>query len=92
MGAIPQPRYDEVHGKVRQQLVLDKVQAGFEEERTSRMVGMRQQGPWTRCEGELEMKISWTDIWQPEPQQIKFMVQAAYDVLPSPANFHVWQE
>ena len=54
------------------------------------MVSMRQQGASTRWEGALERKLTWNDIWKAEPQHIKFMVQAVYDVLPSPANLHVW--
>ncbi|KAK0143665.1 hypothetical protein N1851_018141 [Merluccius polli] len=54
------------------------------------MVSMRQQGASTRWEGALERKLTWNDIWKAEPQRIKFMVQAVYDVLPSPANLHVW--
>ncbi|CAM4660354.1 unnamed protein product [Leuciscus chuanchicus] len=51
------------------------MRAGAEEERTCRMVGMQEQGAWTRWEGTLE-KISWTEIWQADPQQINFLVQA----------------
>ncbi|XP_053183947.1 LOW QUALITY PROTEIN: uncharacterized protein LOC128367182 [Scomber japonicus] len=90
LGAIPQPRHDKAQGKDRRHLVLKEVRAGVEEVRTSRMVGMRQQGAWTRWEGALERKLTWNDIWKTEPQRIKFMVQAVYDVLPSPANLHTW--
>ena len=51
-----------------------------EEERSSRAVGMRQQGAWTRWEQVVERKISWTDLWRAEPHCIKFLVQAVYDV------------
>ncbi|XP_061571176.1 uncharacterized protein LOC133424524 [Cololabis saira] len=90
LGAIPQPRYEKVRGKDKRQLVLKEVRAGVEEERTSRMVGMQQQGAWTRWEGALERKVTWSEFRQAEPQRIKFMVQAVYDVLPSPANLHLW--
>ncbi|XP_056156928.1 odorant receptor 131-2-like [Lampris incognitus] len=39
LGTIPQPHYDKARGK--------EVQAGVEEERTSKIVGIRQQGAWT---------------------------------------------
>lgn len=42
--------------------------------------------------GVLERKISSTDIWQAEAQQIKSMVQTVYDVLPNPANLHICGE
>ncbi|KAI4876462.1 hypothetical protein NFI96_002536 [Prochilodus magdalenae] len=51
---------------------------------------MRQQGASMRWEGALERKLTWNDIWKAEPQRIKFMIQAVYDVLPSLANLHTW--
>ncbi|XP_054628013.1 uncharacterized protein LOC129179159 [Dunckerocampus dactyliophorus] len=90
LGAIPQPCYEKAHGKDKRELVLKEVRAGVEEERTSRMVGMQQQGAWTKWEGVLERKVTWSEIWKAEPQRIGFMVRAVYDVLPSPANLHLW--
>lgn len=90
LGAIPQPWYSGAHSKERRHLVLEEVWAEVEEVRTSRMAAMRHQGAWTRWEGVLERKLTWNDIWKAEPQHMKSMVQAVYDVLPSPANLHVW--
>ncbi|XP_049324773.1 uncharacterized protein LOC125789951 [Astyanax mexicanus] len=90
LGFIPQPRCDLAQGKDRRHLVLEEVRAGVEDKRTSRMVSMQQQGASTRWEGALERKLTWNEIWKAEPQRIKFMVQAVYDVLPSPANLHTW--
>ena len=90
LGAIPQPRYGKAQGRDRRQLVLEEVHAGIEEERTSRMVGMRQQGAWTRWESAMEKKVTWNELWHAEPQRIKFLIQAVYDVLPSPVNLHIW--
>lgn len=47
------------------------------------MMGMRKQRAWMRWEGTLEKKISWTEIWQAYPLQIKFLVQSVFDILPS---------
>ncbi|XP_077083545.1 uncharacterized protein LOC143736754 isoform X1 [Siphateles boraxobius] len=90
LGAIAAPHYDKVRGKERRQLVQKEVRAAVEEERNSRAVGMRQQGAWTRWEQVVGRKISWTDLWRAEPHHIKFLVQAVYDVLPSPSNLHCW--
>ncbi|XP_061896860.1 uncharacterized protein LOC133645950 [Entelurus aequoreus] len=90
LGAFPQPHYEKARGKDKRQLVLKEVRAEVEEEQTSRMVGMQQQGGWTRWEGALERRVTWSEIRLAEPQRIKFMVQAVYDVLPSPANPHLW--
>lgn len=61
-----------------------------EEERCTRAVGLRQQGAWTRWEQAMVRKVTWTELWQAEPQRIKFLVQAVYDVLPSPSNLFIW--
>lgn len=34
-----------------------------------------------------ERKITWNDLWT-EPQRIKFLVQAVYEVFPSQSNLH----
>lgn len=39
-----------------------EVRAPFEEVRTSRMVGMWQQGSWIRLEGVEESKVTWTEL------------------------------
>ena len=54
------------------------------------MVGMRQQGAWTRWEQAVDQNISWPDLWKAEPQQIKFLIQSVYDVLPCPTNLVSW--
>ncbi|XP_075904972.1 uncharacterized protein LOC142903304 [Nelusetta ayraudi] len=89
LGAFPQPCYEKAHGKDKRQLVLREVRAGVEEERTSRMVAMQQQGAWTRWEDALERKVTWSEICQADPQRIGFLVRAVHDVLPSPANLHL---
>lgn len=51
---------------------------------------MRQQGAWSRWENAIERRVTWAELWKAEPQRIKFLVQAVYNVLPSPSNLHVW--
>lgn len=59
MGSHPQPSYEKAQGKDKRQLVLEEVQAGVEEERTSKMVGMQQQEAWTSWEGALDRQMTW---------------------------------
>lgn len=66
------------------------MRARVDEERTSTMFEMVLQGAWAGWEGTLEMKLSWSEIWHAEPHQIKFIVQAVYDLLPNPANRYIW--
>ncbi len=90
IGYFPAIRVDKAKDKERQHLIQEEVQVGVEEERASRMVGMGQQGAWTKWENVLQSKITWANIWKVDFHRIRFLVQAVYDVLPSPANLHVW--
>ncbi|KAK0145090.1 hypothetical protein N1851_016010 [Merluccius polli] len=51
---------------------------------------MKQQGAWTRWKNAVERKVTWAELWKAEPHRIKFLIQAVYDVLPSPSNLHTW--
>lgn len=77
-------------GKEGRHLVQEEVRAAVEETRTCKAVGMKQQGAWTRWENAVERKVTWADLWKAEPHRIKFLIQAVYDVLPSPSNLHTW--
>lgn len=74
---------DMARGRDRHRRVLEEVWAGVEEAKTSRMVSMWQKGARTRK----EKRLTWNVIWQAEAQ---FMLQVAYNQLPSPADMHVW--
>ncbi|KAL0183880.1 hypothetical protein M9458_019576, partial [Cirrhinus mrigala] len=89
-GCFPRPRYDLAHGKERRRLIQDKIRAEVEEERYTKMAGMSKQGAWTRWEQVDPRRITWAELWKAEPFRIKFLVQSVYDVLPSPANLHIW--
>jgi len=84
------PHCDKAKRKDRRVLVQDKVRVSLEEQRASRVVGMRQQGAWTRWEQAVECKVSWGELWKSEPRRITFLIQPVYDVLPSPSNFFCW--
>ncbi|XP_034552669.1 LOW QUALITY PROTEIN: uncharacterized protein LOC117822130 [Notolabrus celidotus] len=90
LGSSKTPRYNKAQGKDKRSLIQEEVRAAVEDQRTSRMVGMRQQGAWTRWEQAVERKVSWTKLWKAEPHRIKFLIQAVYDVLPSPSNLFSW--
>ncbi|XP_059199347.1 uncharacterized protein LOC131979398 [Centropristis striata] len=90
LGSQPATRFDRASGRERQRLVQEEVRASVEEERTSRAVAMRQQGAWMKWEQAMERSVTWKDIWQWNPQRIKFLVQGVYDVLPSPSNLCIW--
>ena len=84
--AVPTPRYRERKGKEKRRQIQEEVRAAVEEGRSSRAVGLKQQGAWTRWKQAMDRKVTWTDLWQGEPHRITFLIRAVYDVLPSPAN------
>ena len=51
---------------------------------------MKQQGAWTRWDNVVDRKVTWAELWKAESHRIKFLFQAAYNVLPSPTNLHTW--
>ncbi|XP_061925310.1 uncharacterized protein LOC133664585 [Entelurus aequoreus] len=89
LGFFPTPQLN-TRGKEGRRLVQDEVRAAVEETRTCKAVGMKQQGAWTRWDNAVERRVTWAEIWKAEPQRIKFLIQAVYDVLPSPSNLHTW--
>ncbi|KAI2645803.1 Regulatory protein RecX [Labeo rohita] len=90
LGYFPKTLISQARGKERHHLLQEEVRAGVEEERVSRAVGLRQQGAWTRWESTLQRRITWANILQADFHRVRFLVQAVYDVLPTPANLHVW--
>ncbi len=67
-----------------------EVRATEEEICISKVAGMRQQRAWMRLEGAMERRLTWSDIWQAEPQHLRFLIKAVYDVLPRPVNLQLW--
>lgn len=57
LGSFPKPQYGKTQGKDRHHLIQEQTQAGMEEARTSRMVGQKHQGAWTKWES-LELGVS----------------------------------
>ncbi|KAL3991499.1 leucine-rich repeat-containing protein 16 [Sarotherodon galilaeus] len=90
LGSSRTPNYNNAQGKEKRSLILEEVRAGVEEKRTSQIVQLRQQGAWTRWEQAVERKVTWNELWKAEPQRIKFLIRAVYDVLPSPSNLFTW--
>ncbi|XP_036071215.1 uncharacterized protein LOC112142521 [Oryzias melastigma] len=90
LGYAPACHRKEAQRKDKRSLIQKELRAIIEEERASRVVGMPQQGAWTRWEHSAERKVSWAELWKSEPHRIRFLIQAVYDVLPSPSNLFCW--
>jgi len=92
-GSSTTPHYDKVGKGTRIDGCWSRTRCGasLEEQRGSRMVGMRQQGAWTRWEQAVEHNVEHTaELWKSEPHCIKFLIQAVYKVLPSSPNLFCW--
>lgn len=74
LGSTPIIHYNKLKGKERRDLAQKEVRAGIEEQRASQIVGLRQQGAWTRWEETMERKISWAELWRSEPYRITFLI------------------
>ena len=90
LGLIPTYCPGKVMIKEGQKLIQDKVRAGMEEKRMTKMVGYDQQGAWTKWDKIDRCKVSWSEFWKTNFSRTKFLVKMVYDLLPSPANLHVW--
>ena len=88
LGYYPSPRIDNDRGKERRVLLQKEVKEGMEETRLAKMVRLSQQGAWTRWENYVRRRITWSDLWMSDFGHLRFQIQAVYDVLPSPSNFH----
>ncbi|KAK7901244.1 hypothetical protein WMY93_018013 [Mugilogobius chulae] len=90
LGLLNVPRFDKAQGKERRHLIQEEIRAEAEEERKVRAITMKQQGAWTKWEQAKVRKVTWNDLWKTHPHNIKFLIGAVYDVLPSPCNLHRW--
>ena len=90
LGYYPSPRIDNVRGKERRAFLQKKEREGMEETWLAKMVGLSQQGVWTRWENYVRRRITWLDLWRSDFSHLRFQIQAVYDVLPSKSNLHTW--
>ena len=64
VGLLPKDPGGQGPGQGETRLLQEEIQAGVEEERVSRAVGLWQQGAWTRWEIILQRRITWANIMQ----------------------------
>ena len=88
LGYYLSPRIDNARGKERRAVLQKEVREGIEETRLAKMVGLSQLGAWIRWENYVRRQITWSDLWKADLSQLRFQIQAIYDLLPSPSNFH----
>ena len=54
--------------------------------RGTKAVAQAKQGQWLNWEGVEKKKLSWKELWSMEERNIRFLIGATYDVLPTPQN------
>ena len=86
LGYYPSPWIDNAREKERRVILQKEVREGIEETKLAKMVGLSQQGVWTRWENYVRRRITWSDLWNADLSQLRFQIQAVYDLLPSPSN------
>lgn len=75
---------------VKRDLEKEEVWVGVKEAQGNKMVGLGQQGAWTKWKNVLRWQISWANTWQADFNRIRFLVQVVYDTSPSPAKLQTW--
>ena len=53
-------------------------------------VEQRKQDAWIKWESAKDRTVTWGDLKHMEPQKLSFLINAVYDVLPTPVNPHAW--
>ena len=89
LGLFPSMHTICAKGKERSHLILEEVREGVEV-RYGKLVGLSQQGAWTRWEDVEKKRVTWSDCWRPDFNEIRFLIESVYDVLPSLTNLHIW--
>ena len=91
LGLYHRPQYEKASGKEKRKMVQDEIRKEEEEYRKTKAVAMSHQGAWTKWESIEEKKISWSELWKSDNTRIQFLIKSVYNVLPSPANLHLWK-
>ena len=79
LGFFPSTHTISAKGKERRHLILE-VQEGAEEGDYGKMVGLSQQEAWTRWEDVEKIRVTWSDCWRPDFNEIRFLIKSVYDV------------
>lgn len=90
LGSFTTTLYNRAQGKDRHQLVQIDVRAWVKELHGSQIVGICQQCARTIWEQALDLKISWSKLWQTKSYHMKFLIQFIYDLLPSISILFSW--
>lgn len=88
LGYFPKIQVGRAQDKEWHHLLQEEVQTGVKDRQICMVVGLCQQRAWTRLESTLQGKITWSNIMQAASFRVRFLVQAAFDGLPSLANLH----
>ncbi|KAL7393910.1 hypothetical protein ABVT39_017600 [Epinephelus coioides] len=80
------PLWQKASATERRTMVVEEVCRQEEAARHSKAVAQATQGRWMKWEGTEKRKFTWSELWGMESNRLSFIVQATYDVLPSPIS------
>ena len=63
LGFFPFMHTNSAKGKERRQFIQEELREGVEEVRYSKMVGLSQQGAWTKWDDVEKKRDTWSDCW-----------------------------
>ena len=72
LGYYPSPSIDNTREKERRALLQKEVRESIEETRLAKMVGLSQQGAWTRWENYVRQRITRSDLWRSDFGHLRF--------------------
>lgn len=92
LGYHHNPRRHRITDKEHQHLLQKEVRASEEELRLRKTVALGQQGTCMKQENMEKRKVSWSNMKHSNTNfiQIRFLTQAVYDTLLTPANLYTW--
>ncbi|KAL7877268.1 hypothetical protein SRHO_G00039130 [Serrasalmus rhombeus] len=84
------PTWGKASPAERRCMVVEEIRRQEEASRCARAASQPQQGRWMRWNGIAKKKISWSELRNMESNRLSFIIKATYDILPTPANLHLW--
>ena len=90
LGLHPQCWWLKETRKNKRRMVSVEIHHFEESKRLTIVVAQSKQSAWTRWENTKHRTITWGDIKQMEPKQLRFLIKAVYDILTTPVYLKLW--
>ncbi len=84
------PTWEKAVSTEQRHMMVMEVRHQEEAARHASAFAQTQQGQWVRWDGIVKRKITWCELWNMKSNLGCFIIRVTYEVLPSPANLHLW--